>query len=39
MFFRQIEVGHHAVFAYLIGDLASGEAAVVDPAADAVALI
>ena len=34
MFFRQIEVGHHAVFAYLIGDQDSGEAAVVDPADD-----
>ncbi|GAB4275790.1 MAG: MBL fold metallo-hydrolase [Deferrisomatales bacterium] len=32
MFFRQIEVGQHAVFAYLIGDPAAGEAVVVDPA-------
>ena len=39
MFFRQIEVGHHAVFSYLIGDLAAGAAAVVDPAADVAALI
>lgn len=34
MFFRQIEVGEHAVFAYLIGDPDTGEALVVDPAAD-----
>lgn len=34
MFFRQIEVGHHAVFAYLIGDIDAGDAAVVDPADD-----
>ena len=34
MFFRQIEVGHHAVFAYLIGDQETGAAAVVDPADD-----
>jgi hydroxyacylglutathione hydrolase len=34
IFFRQIEVGHHAVFAYLIGDLDAGLAAVVDPAGD-----
>lgn len=34
IFFRQIEVGHHAVFAYLIGDLDTGEAAIVDPADD-----
>jgi glyoxylase-like metal-dependent hydrolase (beta-lactamase superfamily II) len=34
MFFRQIEVGHHAVFAYLIGDTDTGEATVVDPADD-----
>jgi glyoxylase-like metal-dependent hydrolase (beta-lactamase superfamily II) len=32
IFFSQIEVGHHAVFAYLIGDLDTGEAAIVDPA-------
>jgi len=34
IFFRQIEVGHHAVFAYLIGDPDTREAAVVDPADD-----
>lgn len=34
MFFRQIEVGEHAVFAYLIGDQHSGDAVVVDPADD-----
>ena len=34
MFFHQQEVGHHAVFAYIIGDIDSGEAAVVDPADD-----
>jgi glyoxylase-like metal-dependent hydrolase (beta-lactamase superfamily II) len=31
-FFRQIEVGQHAVFSYLIGDLDTGEAIFVDPA-------
>src|SRR5208337_975521 len=39
LFFRQIEVGHHAVFAYLIGDLRSHEAIVVDPADDVDKLI
>lgn len=39
LFFRQIEVGHHAVFAYLIGDLRSHEAVVVDPADDVDELI
>jgi len=39
MFFRQIEVGYHAVFAYLIGDTDTGEAVVVDPADDADQLI
>ena len=34
MVFHQIEVGHHAVFAYLIGDPDTGEATVVDPADD-----
>ncbi len=38
-FFRQVQVGHHAVFAYLIGDLRSGEAIVVDPADDVDELI
>ncbi len=35
MFFRQLEVGYHAVFAYLIGDTDTGDAMVVDPADDA----
>ena len=39
LFFRQIEVGQHAVFAYLIGDLRSHEAIVVDPADDVDELI
>jgi glyoxylase-like metal-dependent hydrolase (beta-lactamase superfamily II) len=39
MFFRQVEVGDHAVFSYLIGDRTTGEALVVDPAADADVLI
>jgi len=39
MFFGQIEVGEHAVFAYLIGDPETGEALVVDPADDADLLI
>jgi hydroxyacylglutathione hydrolase len=39
MFFRQIEVGVHAVYAYLIGDLQTREAVVVDPADDVDALI
>lgn len=38
-FFRQIEVGAHAVFAYMIGDLVSHEAIVVDPADDVDELI
>jgi glyoxylase-like metal-dependent hydrolase (beta-lactamase superfamily II) len=39
MFFRQIEVGFHAVFAYLIGDSDTGDAVVVDPADDVDQLI
>jgi glyoxylase-like metal-dependent hydrolase (beta-lactamase superfamily II) len=39
MFFSQIEVGYHSVFAYLIGDPESGEAVVVDPADDVIELI
>ncbi len=39
MFFRQVEVGEHAVFAYLIGDPKTGEAMVVDPADEADRLI
>ncbi len=32
MFVKQLQVGHMAVFAYLVGDLESTEALVVDPA-------
>ena len=39
MYFRQIEVGQHAVFAYLIGDPDKGQAVVVDPADNADQLI
>lgn len=39
LFFSQIEVGHHAVFAYLIGDKQAGEATAVDPADDVDELI
>lgn len=39
MFFQQIEVGHHEVFAYLIGDSHTHEAMAVDPADDVDALI
>lgn len=38
-FFQQIEVGSHAVYAYLIGDRNTGEAIVVDPADDVDLLI
>lgn len=34
MFLKQMQVGHMAVFAYLLGDSAAGEALVIDPAAD-----
>ncbi|MEW6334843.1 MAG: MBL fold metallo-hydrolase [Thermodesulfobacteriota bacterium] len=34
MFIEQRQVGHMAVFAYLVGDEAGGEAIVIDPAAD-----
>lgn len=39
MVFDQVEVGFHAVYAYLIGDPETGEAAVVDPADDVDMLI
>lgn len=39
MFFRQIQVGDYAVFAYLIGDPETGEGFVVDPADEADRLI
>lgn len=35
MFVKQMEVGRFAVFAYLVGDETTGEALVIDPAADA----
>ncbi len=34
MFIEQRQVGQMAVFAYLVGDEVSGEALVIDPAAD-----
>lgn len=34
MFFKQLQVGHMAVFAYILGDEDSGEALVIDPAAE-----
>jgi glyoxylase-like metal-dependent hydrolase (beta-lactamase superfamily II) len=39
MFIEQRQVGQMAVFAYLVGDEASGEALVIDPAADVDGLI
>jgi glyoxylase-like metal-dependent hydrolase (beta-lactamase superfamily II) len=32
MFFKQLQVGNMAVFAYLLGDEETGEALVIDPA-------
>ena len=34
MFLKQLQVGHMAVFAYILGDEETGEAIVIDPAAD-----
>lgn len=34
MFLKQMQVGHMAVFAYLLGDPSTGEALVIDPAAN-----
>lgn len=34
MFVKQMQVGHMAVFAYIVGDPASGEGLVIDPAAN-----
>ncbi len=34
MFLKQMQVGHMAVFAYIVGDKESGEGLVIDPAAD-----
>ena len=39
MIVKQLEVGNYMVFSYLIGDEESGEALVIDPAADADRLI
>lgn len=35
MFIQQMQVGHMAVFAYLVGDLVTGDALVIDPADNA----
>ncbi len=34
MFLKQMQVGHMAIFAYIVGDPESGEALVIDPAAN-----
>ena len=34
VFLKQIQVGHMAVFAYIVGDRESGEGLVIDPAAE-----
>jgi glyoxylase-like metal-dependent hydrolase (beta-lactamase superfamily II) len=34
MFLRQMQVGHMAIFAYIVGDPESGEGLVIDPAAN-----
>ncbi|MCK9363279.1 MAG: MBL fold metallo-hydrolase [Syntrophales bacterium] len=39
MFIEQRQVGHIGVFSYLVGDEASGEALVIDPAADTEGII
>jgi glyoxylase-like metal-dependent hydrolase (beta-lactamase superfamily II) len=39
MFTKQIEVGGFAVFAYLVGSEATGEALVIDPAAEGEAIV
>jgi hydroxyacylglutathione hydrolase len=39
MFIKQRQVGQMAVFAYLVGDEKSGDAVVIDPAADTAGLI
>ena len=39
MFFHQMEVGFHAVYAYLIGDSETGDAVIVDPADDVEGII
>lgn len=39
MFLKQMQVGHMAIFAYIVGDEASGEGLVIDPAANVDGLI
>lgn len=39
MFVKQMQVGHMAVFAYLLGDKITGDALVIDPADNAVDII
>ena len=39
MFLKQLQVGHMAVFAYIIGDKESGDGLVVDPAANTDSII
>ena len=34
MFLKQMQVGHMAVFAYIVGDKESGDGLVIDPAAN-----
>jgi hydroxyacylglutathione hydrolase len=34
MFLKQLQVGHMAIFAYIVGDEETGDALVIDPAAD-----
>jgi len=39
MFIKQLQVGHMAVFAYLVGDTVTGDALVIDPADNAKEII
>jgi hydroxyacylglutathione hydrolase len=39
MFLKQMQVGHMAIFAYIVGDLESGEGLVIDPAANCSGII
>ena len=34
MFLKQLQVGHMAIFAYIVGDKETGDALVIDPAAE-----
>ncbi len=34
MYLKQLQVGHMAIFAYIVGDKATGDALVIDPAAE-----